>query len=120
MFRGRHSGRLEPPSVASGHLLPTVPKPRREIPCGTRNRRSRHETAVFNLCACLPSDPLPSDCWCAAEFDPREVRTVVAFVGYLVGDDQVMPGVNRRLDVISDKTCSFGLRVHRSRVGVGE
>lgn len=102
IFRGRQSGRLEPSSVASGYLLPTVPKPRREIPCGTRNRSSRHETAVFNLCTCLPSNPLPPDRWRTTKFDPREVRTVVAFVDHLVGDDQVMPGVHRRLDVISN------------------
>ena len=48
----------------------------------------------------------------------RQLAAIMADVGDLVGDDQMMPGVDGRLDVVADHAAAPAAGGHRSGVGI--
>ena len=49
-----------------------------------------------------------------------QLCSIVTDVGYLMGHDQVMPRVDRGLDVVTDHSTALGLGDHGTRVRVGQ
>ena len=49
-----------------------------------------------------------------------ELRAVAADIGDLVGEDEVMLGVDGKLDIVADDVCTFAMTRHGARVWVGE
>jgi hypothetical protein len=50
----------------------------------------------------------------------RELRPVSSDVGHLMGDDQMMYGVDGDLDIVADDTGASTARRHRAGIGIGQ